>query len=79
MGEAANNGRVLVVERLVGSDRRAGLPLLANDLEMMVNVGGRERSEAEMHALFAEAGLYVRRVISGASSAGHAIVEGCAR
>jgi hypothetical protein len=69
-------GRVLVVERLVGANHSAGLALLANDLEMMVNIGGRERTEPEFRTLFAEAGLQVRRIIGPFTAAGHVIIEG---
>jgi hypothetical protein len=73
---AGATGKVLVVERLVGSDHRAGLALLANDLEMMVNVGGKERTEDEFGALFAEAGLRIARIVGPVSVAGHVIIEG---
>ena len=69
-------GKVLVVERLVGSDHCAGSALLSNDLEMMVNVGGKERTEIEFGALFAEAGLQIRRIIGPVGTAGHVIIEG---
>ena len=75
---AGATGKVLVVERLVGSDHCAGLALLANDLEMMVNVGGRERTEIEFGVLFAEAGLHVRRIVGPVGIAGHVIIEGAA-
>ena len=68
-------GKVLVVERLVSSDYQAGLPLLANDMEMMVNVGGKERTETEFRELFAEAGLRFSRVIGANDPASHVIIE----
>jgi hypothetical protein len=73
---AAPAGKVLVVERLVGSDHRAGLALLANDVEMMVNIGGKERSECEFRELFVEAGLRIARVIGPIGASAHFIIEG---
>ena len=73
---AGTTGKILVVERLVGADRRAGLALLANDLEMMVNIGGRERTEREFRTLFREAGLEIRRILGPFGAAGHVIIEG---
>lgn len=69
-------GKILVVERLIGPDHRAGMALLANDLEMMVNIGGKERAEAEFRVLFADAGLQICRIIGPIGSAGHVIIEG---
>jgi hypothetical protein len=68
--------KVLVVERLIGGDRPNGWMLLANDMEMMVTAGGKERTEAEFRELFVHAGLRVRRVIGSVSATDHAIMEG---
>jgi hypothetical protein len=46
------------------------------DLVMMIFAGGRERTEAEYRALFAEAGLRLTAVIPTASPAGHCVIEG---
>jgi hypothetical protein len=73
---AAPGGKVLVVERLLGTVDRAGLALLANDIEMMVNVGGKERSEAEFRELFEQAGLRISRIIGPVDAGGHVIMEG---
>jgi hypothetical protein len=73
---ASPTGAVLVVERLVGPDHRAGLALLGSDLEMMVNVGGKERTEMEFRALFAQAGLQIRSIIGPVGTAGYAVIEG---
>jgi len=56
-------GRVLLVEMVVPPP---GVPSFAKmlDLEMLVMTeGGRERSEAEFRALFAEAGLELERIV----------------
>ena len=73
---AGVDGRILVVEQLVGTDHRSGSALLANDLEMMVNIGGKERTEPEFRELFARAGLQVRRIIGPFGAADHVIIEG---
>jgi hypothetical protein len=75
---AGADGRILVVERLVGTDHRAGSALLANDLEMMVNIGGKERTEPEFRELFAQAGLQLQRIIGPFGAADHVIIEGVA-
>jgi O-methyltransferase domain/Dimerisation domain len=72
---AGPTGKVLVVERRVGSDHRTGLPVLGLDLEMMVNVGGKERTEMEFHDLFAEAGLQICRIFRPFGTAEHVIIE----
>jgi O-methyltransferase domain/Dimerisation domain len=76
---AGTDGKILVVERLVGTDHRAGSDLLANDLEMMVNIGGKERTEPEFRELFAQAGLQVQRIIGPFGAADHVILEGVAK
>ena len=73
---AVPGGKALVVERLLGVDHRAGLALLANDVEMMVSVGGKERSEAEFRELFAQAGLRISRIIGPVDTGGQVIIEG---
>jgi O-methyltransferase domain len=56
-------GRVLVVERAIASDYRQALQVLHIDLEMLVNLGGLQRTEAEYRALFAAAGLQLSAVV----------------
>jgi hypothetical protein len=48
-------------ERTIGADHRGRWTLQANDMKMMVTVGGKERTENEFRELFAEAGLRVER------------------
>jgi hypothetical protein len=74
----ANGTRLFLVERAIADDPRAALPVLYADLEMLVNVGGRERTTDEYAALLAGSGLRLVRTISlGRSEAamGHYIVE----
>ena len=50
------DGRLIVVERLLAPPNDGAEGKLS-DLNMLVNLGGRERTEAEYRALLAEAGL----------------------
>lgn len=68
-------GRVLVAEMIIppGNDRHVGKLL---DLEMLVMVGGRERTEAEFRELLAAAGLRLARVVPTRSPT--CVIEGVA-
>jgi hypothetical protein len=57
------SGKVLVVEGVIGADYQQSLPVLQLDLEMLVNYGGRQRTEDEYRALFTAAGLRLGKVI----------------
>jgi hypothetical protein len=62
----ADDGRVLVVERVLrGANRPDWGKLL--DINMMVITGGRERTKEEFRRLFARAGLRLKRIIRTAS------------
>jgi hypothetical protein len=41
-------GKVLVVERQIVRDHREAMRVLHADLEMLVNVGGMERTDADI-------------------------------
>ncbi|GAC1399276.1 MAG: methyltransferase [Chloroflexota bacterium] len=56
-------GRVLVIERGIASDPRAALPILHLDMEMLVNVGGSQRTDAGYRALFATSGFELTRIV----------------
>ena len=58
----AEDGRVLIVERLIPDEPAAAVPVLLSDLHMMVFSGGQERTNAEYGQLLAEAGLNLGRV-----------------
>lgn len=60
----AAGARVLLVERYVAPDPHEALPVLVSDLEMLVNVGGRERTTDEYATLLARSGLRLARTIS---------------
>jgi hypothetical protein len=72
----APGGRVLVVERVVGTEYREAMPALQGDLEMLVNVGGRERTEAEYRALLTSAGFRLTQLVPLGDAARYSVVEG---
>jgi O-methyltransferase domain len=51
-----DHGRLLIVEIVLAPGRSIGHPHRLIDLEMMVTLGGKERSEQEFAALLAQAG-----------------------
>lgn len=72
----ANDGRVLIVERLIPDDPAEAVPVLLSDLNMLVLPGGRERTNDEYRRLLAEAGLNLARVQPVAPPYG--VIEGLA-
>lgn len=68
-------GKLLVVERLILPGNEPSYSKLL-DLQMMVLVGGRERTEAEFRALFATAGFRLTRVIPTQTPTGFNVIEG---
>lgn len=68
------SSRILVFERLLSADNVAGLPALHVDLEMLVNVGGKERTLQQYEALIATAGLCLQDVVPAQGVADHAIM-----
>lgn len=73
-------GRVLVVDRVV-PERITGLPserpALRSDLNMLVGLGGRERTRAEIESLLDHGGLVAGRFVPIAL--GYCVVEGASR
>jgi hypothetical protein len=68
------SGRLLVIERVIADgddpDRNKFI-----DLEMLIlNAGGRERTEADFKELYANTGFYLKQVIRTASP--YCIIEG---
>lgn len=63
-----NHGRVLIVEIVLAPGLPIGHPHRLIDLEMMVTLGGKERSEQEFAALLAQAGLRLTTVTRIAGS-----------
>ena len=74
----AAGARVLLVERYLAPDPHEALPVLYSDLEMFVNVGGRERTMDEYGALLARSGLRLTQAISLGrveEAMGHHLIE----
>ncbi|MEV5981151.1 methyltransferase [Streptomyces sp. NPDC052114] len=70
-------GRVLIVESVLpetADQERAGVPYLS-DLNMLVNVGGRERTRAEFEELCGRAGLTVLSVTPLGAPNSFSVVE----
>jgi len=74
----ATGGRLLVVERAIEPDYRHALPVLHLDLEMLVNVGGLQRTEEEYGVLFAGAGFRLTTVVPLGDAAQFCVFEGVA-
>jgi hypothetical protein len=60
----AAGARLLLLERYVATDPHEALPVLLSDLEMLVNVGGRERTTDEYATLLARGGFRLAQSIS---------------
>ncbi len=69
-------GKVLVVERMITADYRQALSVLHLDVQMLVLLGGCERTEAEYGALFAAAGLRLSAVVPLGDTEQFSIYEG---
>jgi hypothetical protein len=75
MAEAA---RLILVERYLPEDPREALLVRHADLEILVNVGGRERTTEEYAALLARSGLRLARTIflgRTEEAMGHYLIE----
>ncbi len=75
-----DNGRLLIVEgvyprRIDQSVDSRGAA--ANDVNMLVNTGGRQRSEAEFHSLYEAAGFTLTRIVP--TPARVSVIEGLRR
>jgi SAM-dependent methyltransferase len=70
----AEQGRLLVVERVIPPDNAPSLSQLSDLLSLAIT-GGRVRSESEMRRLFARARFRLTTVIP--TSAGYSVLEGC--
>jgi hypothetical protein len=67
------NGRILVIERIVPETvSPADQDVIRGDLTMLT-VGGKERTEAEYHALLGEAGLRITKIVP--IDAGYSAIE----
>lgn len=64
----ADDARIVVIEPLAPEREHLGESpgddvVIASDLNMLVNTGGRERTETQFRALFAAAGLRLERIL----------------
>ena len=74
----ADDARLVLVERYLPDDPREAPLVFHADLEMLVNVGGRERTTDEYETLLARSGLRLARTISlgrTADAMGHYLIE----
>ncbi len=74
----AAGARLLLVERYVATDPHEAFPVLQSDLEMLVIVGGLERTTDEYATLLARSGLRLVQTISLGSvpdAMGHQLIE----
>jgi O-methyltransferase domain/Dimerisation domain len=69
-------GKVLVVERQIVPDHREAMRVLHVDLEMLVNVGGMERTDAEYRSLFEKAGFRLTTIVPLMDAGGFSVFEG---
>ena len=75
----ADGGRILCVDKVLppmGDTGASGTKLL--DMLMMVSLPGKERTEAEWHALYARAGLHVASITVVHARSVESLVEGVA-
>jgi hypothetical protein len=69
-------GKVLVIERQIVPDHREAMRVLYADLEMLVNVGGMERTDAEYRSLFEKAGFRLTTIVPLRDFGGFSVFEG---
>ena len=73
-----DGARLVLVERYLATDPHEALLVLHADLEMLVNVGGRERTTDEYAALLARSGLRLTKTINLGTTPeamGHQLIE----
>ena len=74
----AAGARVLLVERYLATDPHEAPSALYSDIEMLVNVAGRERTTDEYAALLARSGLRLVQATSlgrAEEAMGHHLIE----
>jgi hypothetical protein len=73
-----DGARLVLVERYLATDPQEALLVRHADLEMLVNVGGRERTTDEYTALLARSGLRLTKTIALGTTPealGHQLIE----
>lgn len=68
-------GRLLVVERAIATDYRRAMPVLHLDMEMLVMLGGVQRTDDEYRALLGAAGFRLTSIVPLNDPAQYAIFE----
>jgi O-methyltransferase domain/Dimerisation domain len=68
-------GKVLLIERRIEPDHREAMRVLHIDLEMLVNVCGMERTDAEYRSLLERAGFGLVRIVPLMDGAGFGVFE----
>ena len=71
-----SEGKVLLIERQIAPDHREAMRVLHLDLEMLVNVAGKERTDTEYQSLFERAGFRLTRIVPLMDVAGYSVFEG---
>jgi O-methyltransferase domain/Dimerisation domain len=69
-------GTLLLVERQIVPDHREAMRVLHADLQMLVNVGGMERTDAEYRSLFENAGFQLTTIVPLMDGGGFSVFEG---
>jgi hypothetical protein len=69
-------GKVLVIERAIAPQHRKAMRVLHIDLEMLVNLGGMERTDAEYRSLFENAGFRLTSIVPLMDAGGFSVFEG---
>jgi O-methyltransferase domain len=72
----AGKGKVLVIDRQIAPHHREAMRVLHVDLEMLVNVGGMERTDTEYRSLFENAGFRLARIAPLMDVSGFSVFEG---
>lgn len=70
------NGKIAVIERRLEPDYRKALLVLHLDMQMLVALGGGERTDDEYRSLFAAAGFGLSAIAPLDDAAGFAVFEG---
>jgi hypothetical protein len=68
--------KLLIIERGIAPEHREAMRVLHIDLEMLVNVGGMERTDAEYRSLFEKAGFRLINIVPLMDAAGFSVFEG---
>lgn len=72
----SENGKLLVIERRLDPDDRKAHLVLQIDMQMLVSLGGAERTDEEYRSLFASAGFDLSAIAPLNDVAGFAVFEG---